>query len=130
MSDSKTEDSRPDSTQSDLPPSELFAHLKAGYDNSQAVVRFLDTKASAVVGAVPIVVGALAALMNVVKDWGMVSAAMESPYSWVMWLIIGVTLHAFATLLALWTYPRMVGAAAPARPEGVCDGEALLFSAV
>jgi len=34
-------------------------HLSAGYANSQATVRFLDTKASAVVGIVPVVMGLL-----------------------------------------------------------------------
>lgn len=49
---------------------ECVSHLKAGYDNSQAVVRFLDTKASAVIGVIPIVIGILTALVGMIKEWG------------------------------------------------------------
>lgn len=43
---------------------EQVAHLSAGYANSQSVVRFLDTKAVAVLGVVPVVLGVLGALFK------------------------------------------------------------------
>lgn len=39
-------------------------HLKSGYENSQSVVRFLDTKAAAIIGGVPVLLGIVAALLN------------------------------------------------------------------
>ena len=43
---------------------ERIVHLSTGYENSQSLVRFLDTKAIAVLGVVPIVLGVLGALFK------------------------------------------------------------------
>jgi len=48
---------------------EQIAHFAAGYANSQAVVRFLDTKAAAVIGIVPVVLGVVAAVSNWLQDF-------------------------------------------------------------
>ncbi len=46
-----------------------MAHFSAGYNNSQSVVRFLDTKAAAVLGAVPVLLGILAAIFTWLEDF-------------------------------------------------------------
>lgn len=55
------------------------AHLSAGYENSQAVVRFLDTKAAAVIGGVPVMLGILAAVFNWAYDAGLGEIGAGSP---------------------------------------------------
>jgi hypothetical protein len=76
-----------------------LAHLKSGYDNSQSVVRFLDTKASAVIAAIPVVIAALTALFSVVKDWGNWEKAFASEHACALWTVITVTSIAIAALL-------------------------------
>lgn len=52
---------------------EQISHLDAGYRNSQSVVRFLDTKAAATIGAVPVLLGMLSAVFAWLHDedhWG------------------------------------------------------------
>lgn len=58
---------------------ERIAQLGAGYSNSQSVVHFLDTKAAAVIGVVPILLGILAAVFKWLQDswqWGKVIGLM------------------------------------------------------
>lgn len=43
---------------------ERIAHMSTGYENSQSVVRFLDTKAVAVLGVLPVVLGVLGAMFK------------------------------------------------------------------
>ena len=38
---------------------QVVQHFAAGYENSQSVVRFLETKAAAVLGGVPVILGGL-----------------------------------------------------------------------
>jgi hypothetical protein len=75
------------------------AHLKAGYDNSQSVVRFLDTKASAVIATIPVVIAVLTALFGVVKDWGQWKDAFASRHSCVLWTALITTALVAAALL-------------------------------
>jgi hypothetical protein len=64
------------------------AHLKTGYDNSQAVVRFLDTKATAAIGAIPLVIAALTGLFGLVKDWARWERAFQSPHVCLLWMLV------------------------------------------
>lgn len=63
MSDQRKNDGN-ESPQSEMSYGEQVDHLAAGYANSQSVVRFLDTKAAAVLGVVPVVLGVLGALFK------------------------------------------------------------------
>lgn len=63
MSNPSSENER-DSRQAQMSFDEQVAHLSAGYANSQSVVRFLDTKAVAVLGVVPVVLGVLGAFFK------------------------------------------------------------------
>lgn len=102
---------------------ERVAHLKTGYDNSQSVVRFLDTKASAVIGAIPIVIAALTGLFGAVKDLGRWEQAFKSDYGMVLWaaalltIAVSVVLLVFAVLAIVAAFsaitPRNTGEAKP-----------------
>jgi hypothetical protein len=43
---------------------ERVQHFTAGYDNSQSIARFLDAKASAVIGIIPVVLGLSIGVLN------------------------------------------------------------------
>lgn len=75
------------------------AHLKAGYDNSQSVVRFLDTKASAVIAVIPVIIVALTALFGVVKDWARWERAFTSEHACTLWIMLTVTAIVAVALL-------------------------------
>jgi len=98
-------------------------HLKAGYDNTQSVVRFLDTKASAVVAGVTAVFGLNVALAKWLFSFLPVYWVKVGHWCgfwllppWLMLLAVGVmcyylfhTLkHAYLTLV-----PRDTGSSAP-----------------
>lgn len=51
-----------------LSSDQINAHLSASYNNSQSTVRFLDTKAAAIIGCVPVLLGIIAALFNWLKN--------------------------------------------------------------
>lgn len=80
---------------------ERVAHLKAGYDNSQATVRFLDTKASAVIAVIPIVIAALAGIFGLAKDWVRWRDALASNHTYLMWVLVAVTSAGAITLVLL-----------------------------
>ncbi len=88
---------------------ERIDHFAAGYNNSQAVVRFLDTKASAVIGVIPIVIAALSALFGLFKDWGRWEAAFKSDYHW--WLCLFVVSVFLSSLAMLYQAVRAIVAA-------------------
>lgn len=69
---------------------ERIEHFAVGYNNSQAVVRFLDTKASAVVASVPVVIGALSALFALIKDWARWDKAFASHHAWMIWIALPI----------------------------------------
>lgn len=95
-----------------------IVHCKAGYENSQAVVRFLDAKASAVVGVIPIVIAALAGLVGLSRDWVDWRAAFDSPNACVLWvaivvaLLLAIALFVFAILAVVSAF----GAISPRPP--------------
>lgn len=100
-------------------------HLAAGYHNSQSVVRFLDTKATAIVGIVPVVLGALAGI----SSWLIGEAAwirMPSSIEWLqcIWkilaslILISLLLCLGTAISAVWQalhalLPRNTGSAPP-----------------
>ena len=92
-------------------------HLRAGYENSQATVRFLDTKAAAVVGGTPVILGIFAAVFR----WAFDAELGTSISSCVVGLLVAVILS-FAMLLMAWLslrsafhalIPRSTGNAQP-----------------
>jgi hypothetical protein len=75
------------------------AHLKSGYDNSQSVARFLDTKASAVIAAIPIVVALFTLLVNVVKDAAQWRQAFASPIALLLYIFVALLVASVIALL-------------------------------
>ncbi len=59
-------------------------HFAKGYDNAQSVVRFLDTKASAVIAAIPLLVGAVSGLFAIMKEWVRWDKAFAADYAWLL----------------------------------------------
>lgn len=84
-------------------------HLAAGYSNSQSVVRFLDTKATAVVGIVPIILGALAGITSwILGDADWLNYMWDAEWSNCYWvvhvlLVVGTLLLCIVTAVgAVW----------------------------
>lgn len=77
---------------------EVIAHLAAGYANSQSVVRFLDTKAAAVVGVVPILLAILAAVFKWLQDSIDWQTTFETMWPCPAW-VLGVAFFVLALLL-------------------------------
>ncbi|MBE02058.1 MAG: hypothetical protein CL958_03045 [Euryarchaeota archaeon] len=71
-------------------------HLRAGYENSQAAVRFLDTKAAAVVGGIPVILG----IFTTVFKWALDAELGASIFSCVVGLVISVIFSLTMLLLA------------------------------
>jgi hypothetical protein len=98
---SESEISRPDEGGRELSFHERVEHLKSGYDNSQAVVRFLDAKASAVIAAIPVVIAALAALFSIIKEWVRWKEAFASTGATWLWTVAVLCGVAGAILLVV-----------------------------
>ena len=88
-------------------------HFAAGYENAQAVVRFLDTKASAVIGSVPLILALLSGLFAWLEDHrdnqsildcagAIVSVALWSVIAVaVVWLLVESVLAVFSAFRAI-----------------------------
>ena len=114
MADKKDEHaSNNEAHDSHLTFEERIAHLATAYSNSQSVVRFLDTKAAAVLGGVPVLVGILAAVFGWFKESSQWRAVLDLVPNW-----IPIT---FATvifgLLLLFTWRTMKAAFAAIQPR-------------
>lgn len=93
-------------------------HFEAGYANSQAVVRFLDQKAAAVIGVVPIVLGALAAFANWSNDTFKWSGAAAALPFWAKFVLLGILLIAGAVLL-YFSWRALAAAFAAISPQNI-----------
>jgi hypothetical protein len=95
-------------------------HLRTGYDNSQAAVRFLDTKASAVIAVVPVVLGLLVGLyrwFDAAWRW----EKMSTPSARWVWGILLSVCVLIATVLLYHSAKVLTAAFTAISPHGPSD---------
>ena len=85
------------SQSSSLSFEQTLSHLAAGYENSQNVVRFLDTKAAAVVGGVPVFLGVCAAVFKWVHEAGFIEIGANA--GGLQWIFVGTSFLILALAL-------------------------------
>lgn len=130
MSESENCGETPDSMQPGetlLRFDERVQHFAAGYNNSQSVVRFLDTKASAVIGTIPVILALLAGFASWLERWWNFGAMIDAVGGCIVVLISGLFL-AVAGILLYYAVVAVVSAFAAIAPQDIGDTRpSLLF---
>ena len=95
------------------------AHFRAGYENSQAVVRFLDTKATAAVGIVPVTLAAVSGVAKWIVSEGKWVGESGASHLWIIIATVALALIGMAFVaLAIRTLWCAFGALLPKAPGG------------
>lgn len=102
---------------------EKIKHFGEGYANSQATVRFLDTKAAVAIGVVPVLLGILAAVFDWTKEFWNWPGVVEitSPVvpivAYIVFAVIAIALMVVAALCVMSAFnailPRDTGNTGP-----------------
>lgn len=119
MTEKKEDENIVDDKPEDLSFEDQIMHLDRGYSNSQSVVRFLDTKAAAVIGAIPILITVAGLSFTFLKSTGY-AAKITCVYGDCFPLLLCVV-AAYFIILYVW---KMIGSAFSAISPRDTDGAA------